>query len=454
MSNNADLIVIGGGLAGCEAAWQAAKIGLRVALYEMRPQTTTPAHTTDWLAEIVCSNSFGSDQRNKPAGLLKAELRRLNSFVIQCADDAALPAGGALAVDREIFSRNVTERLGNAAGVEIIRQEVTEIPERPCIIASGPLTSPGLSESIARLLDSEFLYFYDAIAPIVEFDSIDMTKAFWASRYNNHKDGEGDYLNCPLTEEEYARFIGELLSAQRVKLRPFEDASEFPSSRKNKEFFEACLPVEVLAARDLKALSFGPLRPVGITNPRDGSHPYAVLQLRQDNLAKSLFNLVGFQTNLTYTEQDRVFRLIPGLENAVFTHYGQMHRNTYINSPGRLLPTTQFRQRPDLFFAGQITGVEGYSGNIASGLVAGINAGRLLTGKDTLVFPRETMTGSLIYYITNADPSNFQPMKANFGLLPELETQIRSKRDKKFVFAKRALKTLESFLVENQIGQS
>lgn len=450
MKENTDLTVIGGGLTGCEAAWQAASRGLRVSLYEMRPHTQTPAHTTDQLAEIVCSNSFGSDLKNKPAGLLKSELRRLNSFILRCAEDARLPAGGALAVDRETFARSVTERLGNTPGVEIIREEVTEIPPSPCIIASGPLTSPGLSAAIARLLGSELLYFYDAVAPIVEFDSIDMTKAFWASRYQQHEESQGDYLNCPMTEQEYTSFIRELVSAKKVELKSFEHPSEATGDQ-NPGYFEACLPVEVLAARDVQALSYGPLRPVGITNPRDGSRPYAVLQLRQDNLAKSLFNLVGFQTNLTYPEQDRVFRLIPGLENAVFTRYGQMHRNTYINSPVCLLPSMQFTQRSDLFFAGQITGVEGYTSNVASGLLAGVNASLLLSGMDPLVLPRETMLGALMHYVTHADPTNFQPMKANFGLLPDLEHQIRIKRDKKFVFAKRALKSLDAFLLESQI---
>jgi methylenetetrahydrofolate--tRNA-(uracil-5-)-methyltransferase len=450
MTANTDLIVIGGGLAGCEAAWQAARCGLRVTLYEMRPHTQTPAHTTAHLAEIVCSNSFGSDQKSKPAGLLKTELRRLNSFILRCAEDARLPAGGALAVDREVFARSVTERLGSTPGVEIIPAEVTEIPQTPCIIASGPLTSPALSDAIARQLGSDLLYFYDAVAPIVEFDSIDMTKAFWASRYDQLEDGPGDYLNCPMNEEEYTNFIQELVGAKKVALKPFEHTLE-AASKKTRSYFEACLPVEVLAARDVQALSYGPLRPVGLKDPRDRRHPYAVLQLRQDNLAKSLFNLVGFQTNLTYPEQDRVFRLVPGLENAVFTRYGQMHRNTYINSPRCLLPTLQTAQRSDLFFAGQISGVEGYTGNVASGLLAGINASRLLSGSDPLILPRETMLGALMHYIANAEAANFQPMKANFGLLPDLEHHIRSKRDKNFAFAKRALRSLDAFILESQI---
>lgn len=450
MAAHTDLIVIGGGLAGCEAAWQAANRGLRVALYEMRPHTQTPAHTTSQLAEIVCSNSFGSDQKSKPAGLLKTELRRLNSFILRCAEDARLPAGGALAVDRGVFARNVTEVLGNTKGIEIIREEVTDIPQSPCVISSGPLTSPGLSDAIARLLGSEFLFFYDALAPIVEFDSIDMTKAFWASRYEDHADSQGDYLNCPMNEDEYTAFIRELVNAKKVELKPFEKEAD-STGKKKRGYFEACLPVEVLAARDVQALSYGPMRPVGLKDPRYGKHPFAVLQLRQDNLAKSLFNLVGFQTNLTYAEQDRVFRMIPGLENAVFSRYGQMHRNTYINSPMCLQPTLQYTQRSDLFFSGQITGVEGYTGNVASGLLAGINASRLLQGKNPLVLPRETMLGALMHYIANTDAANFQPMKANFGLLPDLDYHIRSKRDKNFAFAKRALRALDVFIQENQI---
>ena len=454
MMQSADLIVIGGGLAGCEAAWQAAQRGLKVSLYEMRPYTQTPAHTTGWLAEIVCSNSFGSNQRNKPAGLLKTELRRLNSFILSCADDTSLPAGGALAVDREQFSRLVTERLGNTTGVEIVRKELTTIPHAPCIITSGPLTSEGLSDSIVELLGDEFLFFYDAMAPIVEFDSIDLNIAFWASRYENDGATEGDYLNCPFTEEEYERFVNELISAKKVELKSFETANDPELPKKVKQYFEACLPVEILASRDIQALSYGPLRPVGIKNPRDGRHPYAILQLRQENLAKTLFNMVGFQTNLTYSEQERVFRLVPGLENVVFARYGQMHRNTFIQSPNCLLPTMQYKKRSTLFFAGQITGVEGYTGNIASGLVAGLNAGRLLKGQEPLTFPQETMIGALLHYITNADAANFQPMKANFGLLPELEYRTHNKREMRFAYAKRALKSLDVYVMEQLNGIS
>ncbi len=450
----ADLIIVGGGLAGCEAAWQAVRHGLQVALYEMRPHTQTPAHQTGWLAEIVCSNSFGTNQRNRPAGLLKTELRSLNSFIMQCADDSSLPAGSALAVDREIFSRNVTERLGNTHGIEILRQEITSVPDGPCIIASGPLTAPALSTSISALLGDQFLYFYDAVSPIVEAGSIDMSKAFWGSRYGNRDESAGDYLNCPLDEQQYTQFIGALVAAEKVELKPFEQQDSDHLKHRERKFFEACLPIEVLAARDIQALSYGPLRPVGITDPHTGRHPFAVLQLRQDNLAKTLFNLVGFQTNLTYPEQEKVFRLIPGLEQAVFVRFGQMHRNTYINAPQCLNQTGQSRRRADLFFAGQIMGSEGYAGNVASGLVAGINMSRFFKRQDLLVFPRETMIGALLHYLINTDPENFQPMKANFGLLPELNNPVRSKKDRGFAFSKRAVRTLSEFISETGINQN
>ncbi len=450
----ADLIIVGGGLAGCEAAWQAAKRGLRVTLYEMRPHTQTPAHLTNFLAEIVCSNSFGTNQRNRPAGLLKSELRSLNSFIMRCADDSSLPAGRALAVDREIFARTVTERLGNTPGIEIIRQEITSIPESPCIIASGPLTSPALSTSISTLLGNQFLYFYDAVSPIVEAGSIDMSKAFWGSRYGNKDETEGDYLNCPLDDQQYTQFIGALVSAEKVELKAFERQESDNLNPQTTKYFEACLPIEVLAAREMQALSYGPLRPVGITDTHTGRQPFAVLQLRQDNMAKTLFNLVGFQTNLKHSEQDRVFRLIPGLEQAVFVRYGQMHRNTYINAPQCLHQTGQSRQRVDLFFAGQIMGSEGYAGNIASGLVAGINMSRYLKQQDFLIFPRETMVGALMHYLVYADPQNFQPMKANFGLLPVLDNPVRSKRERGFAFSRRAVRTLTDFISETGILQN
>ncbi|MCX7609897.1 MAG: methylenetetrahydrofolate--tRNA-(uracil(54)-C(5))-methyltransferase (FADH(2)-oxidizing) TrmFO, partial [Anaerolineales bacterium] len=378
MSNQAELNIIGGGLAGSEAAWQAAERGIRVRLFEMRPFVTTGAHQTDQLAELVCSNSFGSDLPDRASGVLKEELRRLNSFLLECAEATRLPAGSALAVDREQFARLVTERLSQHPRIEIIRQEVTEIPAGPTIIASGPLTSPALARALATFTGERHLYFYDAIAPIVTLESINMNIAFRASRYGIGEQEEGDYINCPLNREEYEAFVEALLHAERIPLREFETEIEQGVRAGDEQFFEGCLPVEVIARRGLRSLAFGPMRPVGLRDPRTGQRAYAIVQLRQDNLAGTLYNMVGFQTNLTYPEQKRVFRMIPGLENAEFVRYGQMHRNTFLASPRLLLPTLQSRQRPDLFFAGQITGVEGYMGNIATGLLAGWNAVRYL----------------------------------------------------------------------------
>lgn len=438
---SADLIVIGGGLAGSEAAWQAAERGLRVALYEMRPHRMTPAHTGDRLAELVCSNSLGSDVPGRASGLLKEELRRLGSLLIRLADEHRLPAGSALAVDREGFAEAVTQAITTHPRMTLIRQEVTEIPpEGPVIIASGPLTSNALAEAIVRRTDSAALSFYDAIAPIVEVDSIDFTVAFRASRYGRGEEEGGDYINCPMTREEYERFVEALLAAERIPLRDFE--------QQDPHFFEACLPIEVLAARGKDALAFGPLRPVGLRDPRTGRRPYAVVQLRQDNAAGTLYNLVGFQTNLKYGEQDRVLRLIPGLEQARFVRYGSMHRNTYLNAPRLLLPTLQLRTESRLFFAGQIAGLEGYAGNIAGGWLAGVNAARLVQGEPLLVPPPETMIGALMTYITGADAAHFQPMKANFGLLPPLEESVRGKRARGEAYAERALEVLEAWRVQ------
>jgi methylenetetrahydrofolate--tRNA-(uracil-5-)-methyltransferase len=431
-----DLVVIGGGLAGSEAAWQTAQRGLRVLLYEMRPQQGTPAHVSDRLAELVCSNSLGSNLVDRAPGLLKEELRRLGSLVLTCADATAVPAGGALAVDRERFAELVTERITSHPRITLCREEIKSVPEdRPVVIATGPLTSSRLAEEIAVLTGSEHLYFYDAMAPIVAAESVDMSVAFRASRYGRGE-GEGDYLNCPMSQSEYDRFIQELLSAERISLRDFE--------REDPRFFEACLPVEVLAERGHKALAFGPLKPVGLTDPRTGRRPHAVVQLRQDNQAATLYNLVGFQTNLKWGEQERVFRLIPGLERAEFVRFGQMHRNTFINSPTLLWPTMQFRQREDLFFAGQITGTEGYTGSTASGFVAGLNAARLVGGETLISFPLTTMMGAMCGYVCSADPGRFQPMKANFGLLPPLDPPVRKKRERYAAYARRALAALES----------
>ena len=454
-----DLTIVGGGLAGTEAAWQAAQRGLRVRLYEMRPRVTTGAHRTSELAELVCSNSLGSNLPDRASGVLKGELRQLNSLLMQCAEAAAIPAGAALAVDREVFAHLVTERLAGHPNIEIVREEITEIPAGPAIIASGPLTSERLSNAIALLTGEKHLYFFDAIAPIVAADSINMEVAFRASRYGAGDQDEGDYINCPLSEAEYEVFVDALLSAERIPLREFEAEIEQGVKAGDQHFFEGCLPVEIIAQRGRQALAFGPMRPTGLADPRTGHWPSAVLQLRQDNLAGSLYNLVGFQTNLTYPEQKRVFRLVPGLENAEFVHYGQMHRNTFIAAPKILLPTLQTRLRGDLFFAGQIIGVEGYLGNIATGLLAGLNAARLLQGKACLVLPETTLLGALCYYITHAALKDFQPMKAIFGILPALDIppqrgkngRIRrmGRRERARLFAERSAADLASFLSGN-----
>jgi methylenetetrahydrofolate--tRNA-(uracil-5-)-methyltransferase len=448
------LTVIGGGLAGVEAAWQAAARGVNVDLYEMRPLRTTPAHFTDRLAELVCSNSLGSDLPDRAPGLLKAELRRLGSLILACADAARVPAGGALAVDREGFAERITAAIEGHPRIRLIRSEVTAIPDGPAVIASGPLTSPPLAQAIARLTGAEHLYFYDAMAPIVYVDSVNFDVAFRASRYDRGSEEGGDYINCPLSRDEYERFVDALLSAERIALRDFERdiaagrVSAGACGLEPDRFFEGCLPVEVLAARGREALAFGPMRPVGLTDPRTGRRPHAVVQLRRDNLAGTLYNLVGFQTNLKWPEQKRVFRLIPGLQQAEFARYGQMHRNTFVNAPVLLRPTLQFRGRDDLLFAGQITGVEGYVGNAGTGLVAGLNAARIMQGREPLCLPQETMLGALCHYVTHAEPAGFQPMKANFGLLPALDRPPRAKRERYATYSERALNALERLLGE------
>jgi methylenetetrahydrofolate--tRNA-(uracil-5-)-methyltransferase len=432
------LKVIGGGLAGSEAAWQAAERGIDVILYEMRPVKNTPAHVTDQLAELVCSNSLGSVLVDRAPGLLKEELRRLGSLIMEAAHIAAVPAGGALAVDRNVFAATVTERIQNNPRITIQRWEISSVPDVPTVIATGPLTSPALSADIAQLTGQDHLYFYDAMAPIVTADSIDMSVAFRASRYDRGESEAGDYINCPLNEEQYHTFVQALTTAETAPLRKFE--------QEDSRFFEACLPVEEIARRGVNTLAFGPLRPVGLVNPRTRARPFAVVQLRQDNLASTLYNMVGFQTNLRWAEQDRVFRMIPGLELAEFVRYGQMHRNTFINAPALLRPTMQFRSRDDLFFAGQITGVEGYVGSAATGWVAGVNATRLLTKEPLVVLPRETMLGSLCQYVTSAEQKSFQPMKANFGLMVPLVPPIRRKRERYQAYADRALRVLECWI--------
>jgi methylenetetrahydrofolate--tRNA-(uracil-5-)-methyltransferase len=431
--------VIGGGLAGSEAAWQAAQLGAEVTLYEMRPHTMTPAHTGGDLAELVCSNSLGSNFTSRAPGLLKEELRRLGSVIIEVADAHALPAGSALAVDREGFAAAVTARLAAHPRIEIAREEVTEIPTTgPVIVASGPLTSPPLAAALRALTGEAHLYFYDAIAPIVEAESIDMSIAYRASRYDRGESEAGDYINCPMTRAQYEAFYAALIAAPRIPLRDFE--------REDAAFFEGCLPVEVIAERGMKALAYGPMRPVGLRDPRTGQRPHAVVQLRQDNAAGTLYNLVGFQTNLRYGAQDKVLRMIPGLAEATFVRYGSMHRNTYINAPALLRPTLQYRERDDLLFAGQIAGLEGYAGNVAGGWLAGVNAARISRGEAPLTLPRETMAGALMHYITHAAADGFQPMKANFGLVPPHTQRIRGKRARGEAHAERALAALDAWI--------
>ena len=436
------LTIIGGGLAGTEAAWQAAELGIPVHLYEMRPQRNTAAHITNNLAELVCSNSLGSTIVHKAPGLLKAEMRGLGSLIIECATQTAVPAGSSLAVDREGFAAIVTQKIESHPNITLIREELTEIPNTPCIIASGPLTSPPLAKAIGDLSGQRYLYFYDALSPIVNHDSVDFTIAFRKSRYDEGEQDDGDYINCPMTEEEYNLFYEGLIAAETIKLRDFEE--------EDAKFFEGCMPVEVMAQRGRDSLRFGPMRPVGLIDPRTGKRPFAVVQLRQDNTANTLYNLVGFQTNLKWGVQADVLRLIPGLGTAEFVRFGQMHRNTYINSPELLHPTMQYRGRSDLFFAGQITGVEGYSGNAATGLLAGINAARFMTGEHPVNLPTKTMIGALAHYVTHAESKTFQPMKANFGLFTPPEGKM-GKRDRYHYYADKSLTALRRFARDRRL---
>ncbi|HHY58361.1 MAG TPA: methylenetetrahydrofolate--tRNA-(uracil(54)-C(5))-methyltransferase (FADH(2)-oxidizing) TrmFO [Chloroflexi bacterium] len=435
--------IIGGGLAGSEAAWQIARRGLHVDLIEMRPVRGTEAHHTDRLAELVCSNSMGSTLPDRALGILKLELLRLGSLIIRTAFKHALPAGAALAVSRDDFAEEITTLIHSHPNITVHRREVTEIPAGPTIIATGPLTSSALAARIQELTGQQHLYFYDAMAPIVVADSIDMQIAFRQSRYDRESTpgGEdGDYINCPLNKEEYTRFVQALLAAPKIELKGADKELE--------RYFEGCMPIEALAARGERSLAFGPMRPVGLRDPRTGRRPYAVVQLRQDNVAGTLYNMVGFQTNIRWGAQEEVLRLIPGLAHAEFVRLGQMHRNTFINSPTLLHPTLQYRGRDDLFFAGQITGTEGYVGSTMGGLVAGVNLVRLLRGEPLLVFPRTTMVGALLHYITHADPATFQPMKAAMGLLPELEEPVRGKRARYASYAERAEAEMAAFLAE------
>ncbi|MBM6387810.1 FADH(2)-oxidizing methylenetetrahydrofolate--tRNA-(uracil(54)-C(5))-methyltransferase TrmFO [Paenibacillus illinoisensis] len=433
MTNEQVVTVIGAGLAGTEAAWQIASRGVRVKLYEMRPVVKTPAHHTDKFAELVCSNSLRANGLTNAVGVLKEEMRMLNSLVLGAADRNAVPAGGALAVDRDGFSGEITSTLHQHPLIEVVNEELTSLPEDGIVVvATGPLTSPALSEQIKALMGEEYFYFYDAAAPIIEKDSIDMNKVYLASRYDK---GEAAYLNCPMTEEEFDIFYDALITAEVAQLKEFE----------KEIYFEGCMPIEVMMKRGKQTALFGPMKPVGLINPHTGELPHAVVQLRQDNAAGTLYNLVGFQTHLKWGEQKRVFSLIPGLENAEFVRYGVMHRNTFINSPKLLRPTYQFKERPNLFFAGQMTGVEGYVESAASGLIAGMNAAKAALGQELVVLPVETTLGSMAQYITTADFKHFQPMNANFGLLPKLETKIRNKKEKNEALAQRALDGIARF---------
>ena len=447
----ADLTVIGGGLAGSEAAWQAAESGLKVALYEMRPLKMTGAHVTDRLGELVCSNSLGSNLSDRASGMLKEELRLLKSLLLRCAESSALPAGGALAVDRHSFADAVTAHLQGHPNITILRSEMTHIPSTPTIIASGPLTSPALTGAIQAFSGVDRLFFYDAIAPIIQAESIDMDIAFRASRFGLGEQEDGDYINCPFDINQYTSFVEELKNAARIKLREFELDIQQGVRAGIHRFFEGCLPVEVIAERGDRALAFGPMRPIGLRNPHTGHGAHAIVQLRQDNLAGSLYNMVGFQTNLTFAEQNRVFKMIPGLEKAEFSRYGQMHRNTFIASPLLIWPTLQSRKRKDLFFAGQITGVEGYMGNIATGLLAGTNAARFLQGKPLATMPQSTMLGSLCTYITSASLKDFQPMKSNYGILPPLSERPKGRKERNFLYLERGVAELKAYCSEMEI---
>ena len=446
--------IVGGGLAGSEAAWQAASRGVSVVLHEMRPVKPTPVHKTDGLAELVCSNSFRGDKLDNAVGLLKEEMRRLGSIIMRAADEARVPAGAALAVDRDVFSSRVTEAIASHPLISIRRGEVASIPsgaDGPVIIATGPLTSDALSADVAALVGAKHLYFYDAISPIVLSESIDRSKVFRASRWGRSlrsepsglpapppaeacgmDDGEGDYLNCPFTRDEYQRFYDALMAAEKAPLHEFDKAT----------FFEGCLPIEVMASRGVDTLRFGPMKPVGLPDPRTGRDAYAIVQLRQDNIAGDHFSLVGFQTQMKWGEQARVLTLIPGLERAEFVRFGMIHRNTYVNSPTVLHETWQTRMRPDLFFAGQMSGVEGYVESAASGLIAGRNAAALVLGEPVSAPPRTTALGALAYYASHADPKHYVPSNISFGLIPPLEARIKGKKERNTAISARALEDL------------
>ncbi|HZP44726.1 MAG TPA: methylenetetrahydrofolate--tRNA-(uracil(54)-C(5))-methyltransferase (FADH(2)-oxidizing) TrmFO [Candidatus Binataceae bacterium] len=438
MSTKTPVSVIGAGLAGSEAAWQLALRGIPVRLHEMRPKRMTEAHRTGLFGELVCSNSLRSASFETAVGVLKEEMRRLGSLVIRAADATAVPAGSALAVDRETFATALTRALEDCGNVEIVREEALSIPEGPTIIATGPLTSAALAEALNRLIGSSKLYFYDAIAPIVAAESIDMNVAFRASRYG--KGGE-DYINCPLDEAQYEAFVAAVLAAEKVALHPFE----------RPVYFEGCMPIEELARRGPRTLAFGPMRPVGLHDPRSGRRPFAVVQLRQDDRAGRLYNMVGFQTKMTYPEQRRVLRMIPGLERAEFVRLGSLHRNTFIDSPRLLRPTLQLQARDDLFLAGQMIGVEGYVESAAMGLLAALNVARLIHGRPLIVPPVETALGALVAYITDPARRDFQPMNANYGLMPELAESVRG-REKKLAMSRRALDRMDEWIAGNSLA--
>ncbi|WP_457600365.1 FADH(2)-oxidizing methylenetetrahydrofolate--tRNA-(uracil(54)-C(5))-methyltransferase TrmFO [Hydrogenivirga sp.] len=433
------VIVIGGGLAGSEAAWRLAQEGHRVVLYEMRPRRQTPAHKTDKLAELVCSNTLGGTDITTGAGLLKAEMSLLGSLVVEAAKEARVPAGGALGVDRELFSGYITERIEGNPKIEVKREEIKRVPEdEVVVVATGPLTSEELTEHIRELVGHDTLYFYDAISPIVEAESVDFSRGFWGSRYGR---GGDDYFNCVLTEEEYRRFYEELIRAEKVQPKDFEKAVHF----------EGCLPIEEMAQRGYQTLLFGPMKPVGLKDPKTGEQPFAVVQLRKENREGTLLSLVGFQTKLTYPEQKRVFRLIPALRNAVFVRLGSMHRNTFIQSNKVLTPFLNMRKKENIFFAGQITGVEGYVASAATGILAGINAGRLARGESLTIPPEETMLGSMVRYVTGKE-GELQPMNPVFGLLPPLGKRVRNKKLRKELLSERAINRMREWINELQRG--
>ncbi len=442
--NNTAVTVIGAGLAGCEAAWQLANAGIKVRLCEMKPAKYTPAHKYSGFAELVCSNSLKASRVNSAAGLLKEEMRRLGSLTVPCAVETAVPAGGALAVDRTLFSDLVTEKIHSHPNIEICSGEVTEIPEGNVIIASGPLTSDALAESIKKI-SGGYLSFYDAAAPIVTFESINMDRAFFGARYGR---GDDDYINCPFTKEEYLKFYNAIVSAESAPLHDFDAPQELHNKNDSFTVYEGCMPIEVLAKRGEETMRYGAMKPVGLNDPVTNRRPYAVVQLRKENSSGTMYNIVGFQTNLKFGEQKRVFSLIPGLENAEFVRYGVMHRNSFLNSPKLLDADFSLRSDRRIFFAGQITGVEGYMESAASGIMAGINMTRKLSGKDSLILPTDTMIGALSHYISDESVTDFQPMGANMGILPPCPTRIKDKQERYRIVAEAALMSLDKTIAE------